>query len=83
VSLPNQNARRNTALQIKRELEKIQSGGVAPVSGLYRSDHSHEPQQEFWISKGGRLPFCPVCGKQAEFILEQEVEHISRDADFA
>ena len=70
-------------MQIEKQKERIQSGGVAPVSGLYRSDHSHAQQPEFWISKNQNFPACPICGKQAEFTLEQEVEHISRDADFS
>jgi hypothetical protein len=70
-------------VQIQRQKEKIQSGGAAPVSGLYRCNHSHDQGQEFWLSKDELFPVCPVCGAEAEFTLEQEVEHISRDADFS
>lgn len=70
-------------MQIEKQKEKVQSGGMAPVSGLYRTDHPHAQQQEFWISKDQRFPKCPICGNQAAFMLEQEVEHISRDADFS
>jgi hypothetical protein len=83
VTLPKTKSRRNTALQIEKQKEKVQSGGMAPVSGLYRTDHPHAQQQEFWISKDQRFPKCPICGNQAAFMLEQEVEHISRDADFS
>jgi hypothetical protein len=69
-------------LQLEKQKEKIQSGGVAIISGLYRNDHSHGQDEDFWISKGQHFPSCPVCGNKAAFTLEQEVEHISRDALF-
>lgn len=70
-------------MQTQKQNEKIQSGGAVPISGLYRCNHSHDKEQEFWLSKDQRFPVCPICGGEAEFTLEQEVEHISRDADFS
>ncbi len=70
-------------MQLEKQKENIQSGEAAPVSGLYRNDHEHANERDFWIGKDQRLPSCPICGKAAAFTLEQQVEHISRDADFS
>jgi hypothetical protein len=61
---------------------KVSSGDMAPVSGLYRTDHSQCAEKELWVSAGERLPLCSRCGKQARFSLQQEVDHISKDVDF-
>lgn len=60
----------------------VNSGDIAPVSGLYRTDHSRCAEKELWVSAGERLPLCSRCGKQARFALQQEVDHISKDVDF-
>jgi hypothetical protein len=60
----------------------FESGGLAPVSGIYRlNDHSCS-RGDLWIRKGQRFPVCPECGKHSVFLLEQQVEHISEDPDF-
>ncbi len=60
----------------------LESGGVAPVSGVYRLDHAGCSRNDLWVKKGQRLPPCPECGGDAAFLLQQQVEHISEDPDF-
>lgn len=60
----------------------LESGGIAPVSGVYRLSHGECSKNDLWIRKGERFPVCPHCGKQSIFLLQQEVEHISEDPDF-
>ncbi len=60
----------------------LESGGLAPVSGVYRLDHETCSRDDLWLKKGERLPPCPLCGGEAAFLLEQQVEHISEDPDF-
>jgi hypothetical protein len=62
---------------------RLQSGGVAPVSGVYRLNHDGDcSRNDVWIRQGERFPVCPHCGRHSVFLLDQEVEHISEDPDF-
>jgi hypothetical protein len=61
---------------------QLTSGKIAPVSGLYRTDHLKCATGDIWIPAGQLLPACSVCGTRATFSLEQEVDHISKDEDF-
>jgi hypothetical protein len=60
----------------------LESGGIAPVSGIYRANHGDCSQRDLWIRKGERFPVCPHCGEHSVFLLDQEVEHIFEDPDF-
>jgi hypothetical protein len=59
----------------------VESGDVAPVSGLYRVEHS-DCVELVWVRSGHRLPLCPACGSEAVFILQENLRHISEDPDF-
>lgn len=62
---------------------KLRSGRAAVVSGLYRIDHQNCLSEIVWIAKGQMFPVCPDCGESAAFGLEQQVDHITEDPDFA
>jgi hypothetical protein len=66
---------------IKRQSPAIPSGHLAPVSGLYRVEHT-DCSKVIWVRGGQPLPLCPECGDGASFTLRQEVQHVSEDADF-
>lgn len=60
------------------------SGEIVPVSGVWRStDERCQNVPELWFRKDDRFPPCPKCGHAASFLLIEEVQHISEDADFA
>ncbi|HET9181999.1 MAG TPA: hypothetical protein VFP59_07690 [Candidatus Angelobacter sp.] len=61
--------------------EKLMTGDIVSTSGLYGVDHE-KCSESIWLRSGERLPVCPVCGKRSEFVLQQEVQHISEDPDF-
>lgn len=59
------------------------SGSVVPVSGIWRPDHDDcGIVGEIWLRKNALFPHCPSCGKAANFILSEEIAHISEDPDF-
>jgi len=61
----------------------FRSGESAPVSGVWRMEHEQcQDAPELWVRKDDRFPPCPQCGAPASFILIEEVQHISEDADF-
>lgn len=70
-------------MQKKEGQQHVSSGARAPVSGLYRSGHVDCAEEEFWIAQAQRLPLCSKCGRAADFLLVQQVDHISRDSDFS
>jgi hypothetical protein len=60
------------------------SGEIVPVSGVWRSTHERcQNVPELWFRKDDHFPPCPKCGRAASFLLVEEVQHISEDADFA
>jgi len=60
------------------------SAEVVPVSGVWRSAHKRcQNISELWLRKDDHFPPCPKCGQSASFLLVEEVQHISEDADFA
>ena len=53
----------------------FQSGDIAVVSGLYRTDYCNcDAPPELRIAKGNRFPACPQCGETANFLLEREFD---------
>ncbi len=66
---------------IKGQSPAMLTGHVAPVSGLYRVEHT-DCLKVIWVRRGQRLPLCPECGDAASFTLHQEVQHVSEDPDF-
>jgi len=60
----------------------LESGSITPVSGVYRCEHSGCCEKAVWIRQGEVLPPCPRCGENAQFTLEEQVQHISEDPDF-
>jgi hypothetical protein len=61
---------------------RLESGGIVPISGIYRLDHENCSTRDFWLRKGERFPVCPHCIRGTAFLLQQAVEHISEDPDF-
>jgi hypothetical protein len=66
-----------------REQIALLSGAIVPVSGVWRPDHDNcGSVAELWLPKRARFPHCPCCGRAAQFMLVEEVGHISEDPDF-
>lgn len=73
---------KNKVRPIKLNLQQLESGDVAKLSGFYVSNHSECKAADIWIRRGSQLPVCATCGKSATFRLRREIEHISEDPDF-
>ncbi len=61
----------------------FQTGEPVPVSGVWRPHHeqcSNAPN--LWLRKQTSFPYCPRCALSTNFILIEEVQHISEDPDF-
>lgn len=69
----------------KKQLSQIsfRSGEIVPVSGIWRPDHGqHSHSEELWLRGQTPFPPCPRCGLATQFILMEEIKHISEDPDF-
>jgi hypothetical protein len=73
---------KNKVRPIKLNLQQLESGDVAKVSGFYISNHAACKAADIWIRRQSQLPVCATCGKSATFSLRREIEHISEDPDF-
>lgn len=61
----------------------FRSGETVPISGIWRPEHeSCTNAPEIWVRKDDVFPPCPQCGGPTNFILLEEVQHISEDSDF-
>jgi hypothetical protein len=59
------------------------SGEMAPVSGIWRIDHTRCPNAgDIWLRNQMPFPLCPGCGCPARYVLVEEILHISEDSDF-
>jgi hypothetical protein len=59
------------------------SGEMAPVSGIWRIDHTRCPNAgDIWLHNQMPFPPCPGCGCPARYSLVEEIRHISEDSDF-
>lgn len=66
-----------------REEIALLSGATVPVSGVWRPDHDDcSSIAELWLPKLALFPHCPCCGQAAQFMLVEEIGHISEDPDF-
>jgi hypothetical protein len=63
----------------KKSAYVFQSGDIAAVSGLYRTDYCNcGTPPELHIVKGQRFPVCPQCGETANFLLEREFDPLQK-----
>ncbi|MGC2698266.1 MAG: hypothetical protein WA738_20955 [Candidatus Angelobacter sp.] len=61
----------------------FRSGESAPISGIWHLEHaSCTNASDLWVRRQDAFPACPKCGSATNFILVEEVEHISEDSDF-
>ncbi len=61
---------------------QFETGDMANVSAIYRSVHVACEPARLWLRSGERFPVCSCCGKNATYILIQEVQHVYEDPDF-
>ena len=61
----------------------LASGQSARYSGIYKlEDHHHEMEEEIFIRKDTKLPFCGQCSSPLKFRLIRKVDYIAEDPDF-
>jgi hypothetical protein len=61
-----------------------QSGTKAPRPGLYWVSHlRHRLAHLVFIEEGTVLPACKRCGAGVRYALQQRVQHLESDRDFA
>lgn len=61
----------------------LASGESTPDSGIYKLEQeSHAGEQEIFIRKGTRLPFCRRCTGPLRFRLIKKLVYIADDPDF-
>ena len=59
-------------------------GAVAPRPGLYWVSHlRHRLAHLVFIEEGTALPHCRRCGAGVRYALQQRVQHLESDRDFA
>lgn len=59
-------------------------GAIAPRSGLYWVSHlRHRLAHLVFVEEGMRLPHCRRCGAGVRYSLQQRVQHLESDRDFA
>ena len=71
--------------QLARFRSTYRAGDTAPVSGLYMVSHAkqHRASHASVILQGDVLPSCRTCKDKVTFTLDQTVEYLLHDMDFA
>ena len=75
----------SSAQRARLQAITYQAGETAPVTGLYRVIHAreHRLSHEAVVLQGDAFPSCRSCKNKVVFTLEQSVDYLLHDMDFA
>ena len=75
----------NSAQSARTKAATYRPGETAPVTGLYAVTHArqHRASHHAVILQGDSFPACRSCKDEVVFSLEERVDYLLHDMDFA